>query len=216
MIRIVLVDDHPIVRDGIKNIIDSENDLLVVGIANNGVEALKIINDTKPDIVLTDISMPEMNGIELTQKIVDNIDLPNTKVIVLTMHDSHSYVNSALESGAKGFLLKDSESTEIIKSIKEVFAGKKYVSKTVSQILVSDMLNTKKEIADENKLEISKREKEVLLLIAEGLSNKEIATKLFLSTRTVDAHRYNIMQKLEARNTAELIKIAVKHKLIDY
>ena len=216
MIRIIIADDHPIVRDGLRSALDSVERFHVTGVASNGFEALELIKADPPDLLLTDISMPEMNGIELTREVAKKY--PGVKIIILSMHENDAYINNSLQAGAHGYLLKDSEKTELSSAIEKVFAGEKYFSKSVSQILVNGLYNKDGSKAEEvlSTGNLSKREVEVLQLIAQGLSNKEIAAKLFLSIRTVDAHRYNIMQKMSVKNTAEMIKTAVKMKIIEF
>ncbi|MBC7861998.1 MAG: response regulator transcription factor [Bacteroidia bacterium] len=216
MIKIIIADDHPIVRDGLRSALDSIENFHVIGVAVNGVEALNLIKSDPPDLLLTDISMPEMNGIDLTREVTKKY--PDVKVIILSMHENDAYINNALQAGAHGYLLKDSEKAELNNAIERVVAGEKYFSKSVSQILVNGLYNKPGENGEDQQdvTGISKRELEVLEMIALGLSNKEIAGKLFLSIRTVDAHRYNIMQKLKVKNTAEMIKTAVKMKLIEF
>jgi DNA-binding NarL/FixJ family response regulator len=215
MIKIIIADDHPIVRDGLRSALDSIENFSVIGVAVNGVEALNLIKNEQPDLLLTDISMPEMNGIDLTREVAKKY--PEVKIIILSMHENDAYINNALQAGAHGYLLKDSEKAELNSAIERVVAGEKYFSKSVSQILVNGLYNKPGENEDQQDITgISKRELEVLEMIALGLSNKEIAGKLFLSIRTVDAHRYNIMQKLKVKNTAEMIKTAVKMKLIEF
>lgn len=215
MIRIIVVDDHPIVRDGLRMALDSIEHLHVIDVASNGLEALVMIKKNQPDILLTDISMPEMNGLELTAEVVKKY--PLIRVIILSMHDHETYINNCIQAGAHGYLLKDSEKSELILAIEKVSIGEKYFSKNVSQILVNGLYkDTSNKGEDENSCRLSKREAQVLQIIAEGLSNKEIATRLFLSIRTVGAHRYNIMQKMGVKNTAEMIRVGVKMKLIEF
>lgn len=216
MIRIIIADDHPIVRDGLRSALDSIENFHVTGVAANGYEALWLIKSDPPDLLLTDISMPEMNGIDLTREVAKKF--PGVKVIILSMHENDAYINNALQAGAHGYLLKDSEKGELQRAIEKVVGGEKYFSKSVSQILVNGLYNKSGDKVEEAQDSggLSKREVEVLQLIAQGYSNKEIAGKLFLSIRTVDAHRYNIMQKLSVKNTAEMIKTAVKMRLIEF
>jgi two-component system, NarL family, response regulator DegU len=216
MIRIIIADDHPIVRDGLRAALDSIDNFHVTGVAANGVEALKLIKNDPPDLLLTDISMPEMNGIELAREVTKTY--PDVKVIILSMHENDAYINNALQAGAHGYLLKDSEKGELSRAIEKVVAGEKYFSRSVSQILVNGLYNKSGEIIEttvSGDSGLSKRELEVLQFIVTGMSNKEIAAQLYLSIRTVDAHRYNIMQKLHVKNTAEMIKAAVRLKLVE-
>ncbi len=216
MIKVFIADDHPIVLDGLKTAINSFEGKSVVGVASNGEDALRQLDFLKPDILLTDISMPEMNGIDLTREAARRF--PLIKVIIMSMHENDAYINNAIQAGAAGYLLKDAEKKEISEAIDLIMEGGKYYSKTVSQILMNGIYNSKNQEGNRksNQGGLSNRETEVLRLIASGLSNKEIGVKLFLSTRTVDAHRYNIMQKLEAKNTAEMIKAGIKLKLLEF
>jgi DNA-binding NarL/FixJ family response regulator len=216
MIKIFIADDHPIVLDGLRSAINAFEGKTVVGVASNGKDALQQLEILRPDILLTDISMPEMNGIELAREAIKRYS--SLKVIIMSMHESDAYINNAIEAGAHGYLLKDAEKNELSEAFDLVMEGGKYFSKTVSQILMNGMFKPgdsdgKKKV---NQGGLSNREVEVLRLIAQGLSNKEIGVKLFLSTRTIDAHRYNIMQKLEVKNTAEMIKAGVKLKLVEF
>ena len=216
MIKVFIADDHPIVLDGLKTAINSFEGKSVVGVASNGEDALRQLDFLKPDILLTDISMPEMNGIDLTREAARRF--PLIKVIIMSMHENDAYINNAIQAGAAGYLLKDAGKKEISEAIDLIMEGGKYYSKTVSQILMNGIYNSKNQEGNRksNQGGLSNRETEVLRLIASGLSNKEIGVKLFLSTRTVDAHRYNIMQKLEAKNTAEMIKAGIKLKLLEF
>lgn len=217
MIKILIADDHPIVLDGLCSAINSTEGLEVIGTATNGEEAIRLIESLNPDVVLTDISMPVLTGIELTREVSRRFD--NVKVIIMSMHENDAYINNAVKAGVHGYLLKDAEKKELIEAIFQVNAGGKFFSKTVSQIMENTLYNQSRETGatlSEGKSILSNREIEVLQMIVYGLSNKEIAAKLFLSTRTIDAHRYNIMQKLEVKNTAEMIKTAVKLKLVEF
>lgn len=216
MIRIFIADDHSLVRDGVKAIISSHKRFEIAGEASEGNEAFEKISEIQPDLAIIDISMPGISGINLTKKIGQHF--PDVKVMILSMHDSEDYISNALEAGALGYILKDSDKEEVITAIDKVANGETYCSKNVSQILINSFVKSrnKKSTVDPVLTPLlSKREIQILRLIAKGLSNKEIATNLFISTRTVDAHRYNIMQKLQVRNTAELVMYAVNNKLIE-
>ncbi|MDQ3108665.1 MAG: response regulator transcription factor [Bacteroidota bacterium] len=216
MIKIFIADDHSLVRSGIKSIIVDHERFEVVGEASDGGEAFEKIQDLQPDIAIVDISMPGLTGINLTKKIIQHF--PLIKVMILSMHDSEEYISKALEAGATGYLLKDSEREEIVLAIDKIAAGETYCGKNVSQILINSFVRARGKqnmLAPQSEPVLSKREIQIVRLIAKGLSNKEIATTLFISTRTVDAHRYNIMQKTHVRNTAELVMYAVNYKLIE-
>jgi two-component system response regulator DegU len=216
MIKILIVDDHRIIRDGLRSLLSEEKEIEIVGEASNGEEALLKNRELSPDLIIADITMPEMNGIEMTREICKEDS--KTKVLIVSMHDNEDYINQALEVGASGFLLKDSSKDELIKAIKAVESGETYCSGEVSKILLNKFLMSSKskklKVEAEEKLELTKREKEILKLISDGLSNKEIANKLFVSTRTIDTHRYNLMQKLGVKNGAELVRLAFKLNLI--
>lgn len=216
MIKIVIADDHRIIRDGLKSLLSDEKGIIIIGEAANGEEALIKTHELKPDILMADISMPGMSGIEMTRILCKEDS--KTKVLIVSMHDNEDYINQALEAGASGYLLKDSSKEELLKAIKAVQNGETYCSGDVSKILLNKFLvssrSKKLKIESEDRLELTKREKEILKLISDGLSNKEIANLLFVSTRTVDTHRYNVMQKLNVKNGAELVRMAFKLNLI--
>lgn len=216
MIKIIIADDHRIIRDGLKSLLSDEKDIRIIGEAADGEEALVKTRELKPDILIADISMPELNGIEMTRLLSkEGLD---TKVLIVSMHDNEDYISQALDAGASGYLLKDSSKDELLKAIKAVQDGETYCSGDVSKILLNKFLvssrSKKLKIESEDRLELTKREKEILKLISDGLSNKEIANLLFVSTRTIDTHRYNVMQKLNVKNGAELVRIAFKLNLI--
>lgn len=216
MIKIHLVEDHHIVRYGIKSMLDLNPEYKVVGESDNAEDFLLELNKLDVDVVITDISMEGMNGIELTKKI-KKVRNGAIKVLVISMHADDLYINQCFEAGANGYLLKDFKKSELYSAIENITKGEKYISRSVSQILADNYLkkeyNTNKSSTG-FKIEITKREKEIIQLISEGLSNKEIAQKLLVSVSTVDAHRYNILKKMEVKNTAEMITKAVKMKLI--
>lgn len=217
-IRVVLADDHEIVRNGIKQLIESDNSIEVVGEASNGEEAIAKVQELKPDILITDISMPIMDGIEATRRLND----AGTKVriIILSMFDKEEYVVKAVELGAFGYLLKDTGKDRFLKAIKTVNAGEKYFSSEISNIIINQYLNTKKvvePIEDKtNKNDLTKREREILSLIVKGYNNKKIADEFNISVRTIETHRLNIMKKLQVNNAAELVRISIEAKLIDF
>lgn len=208
-IKIILADDHTIVRQGLKLILSSQPDLEVIGEAANGREAIDLAARTKPDIVLMDVAMPELNGIEATRRMVEANS--RIKVLVLSMHKEPVYVREILRAGARGYILKDAIDTELINAVRSVAKGDGYISPAVSGALLSDY---RKDVSDPVDL-LSNREREVLQLIAEGKTNKEIAGKLNLSVYTVDSHRGKIMEKLNLHSTGELVRFALKHGLAD-
>lgn len=217
MINIYLVEDHPIVRYGVKNLLDINPEYKIVGESDNGEDLLLELKSkkTKVDLLITDISMEGMDGIELTKQ-AKKLTNGEIKVLVLSMHADEAYINQCFEAGANGYMLKDFKSSEMTTAIQRVAKGEKYISKSASQILADNYIS--KEFSNNNKsgqkIDITKREREIIELISSGLSNKEIAEKIFVSVSTVDAHRYNILKKMEVKNTAEMITKAIKLKLI--
>lgn len=208
-IRTVLADDHGVVRSGIKSLLESEGDIQVIAEAENGQEALKQVKAHAPDIAIVDIRMPVMNGLEAAQKIRQ--EAPKTRVLILSMHDDEDYVIQSVESGASGYLLKGSSKEEFLKAIRTVCAGEKYFSADVSRVFINNYLNARKpkepEVRDEQQpYDLTKREKQILRMLSEGISNKEIAEKLNKSIRTIETHRFNIMKKMRVNNVVELLK----------
>lgn len=215
-IKIVLADDHELVRSGLMKLLESYKDLQIVGEAGDGLEAVEKTKALNPDVLVIDLSMPKLSGIEAT-KIVRK-ECPNVAVLVLTMHQNEEYVYQILKSGAGGYILKEAGKDELAAAIRAVAKGEKYFSTRVSEIMVNGFL--RRGSSRDEKLSpgnegandlLTRREKEVLSLIAEGLNNQEISEKLFISPRTVDTHRTNIMQKLDIHDAANLVKFAIEH-----
>jgi two-component system, NarL family, nitrate/nitrite response regulator NarL len=215
-IRIILVDDHPLVLEGINSRLQNEDSIEVVGLASNGKEALKIARETEVDVVLMDVNMPVMGGLEATQNFVN--EFPDIRVLILSMHDEQEYIIKLMQSGAKGYVLKDVSSDELIKAIETVYAGSSFFSAGASQSLFngdSQIDYTHEEAAQDNlNTGLSQREETVLKLIAEGQSNKDIARNLDISVRTVETHRQNIKNKLGVHTSAGLIRYAIENKMI--
>lgn len=213
MKRVLLADDHALVMDGIARIVRDLGDYEIVGRASNGKEALDLIKVLQPDVVLMDVDMPVMNGLDATQHIKK--EGTETKVIVLTMHGEPALIKRMMEIGADGFLLKNSDIEEFSDALERVCKGKTYFSSDAAQAVISGRSVTPGNFkVSENSIAyttLSEREKEILQLLVRGLSNKEIGEKLFISHRTVDTHRTNIMKKLDVHNIAELVKLAVKN-----
>ncbi|WP_203532595.1 response regulator [Draconibacterium halophilum] len=207
-IKIVLADDHKILRDGLRNIIEKNANMSVIGEAENGRQAMELCTKLKPDVVVMDVAMSGLNGIEATRQIV--VENADCKVIALSMYSDKRFVSGMLKAGAFGYILKDSASGELIKAIKTVLANQKYVCQQISGIILNELVDSSQENAESG---LSMREKEVLQLIAEGKSSKEIGEILFLSSKTVDTHRKNIMDKLELRTLPELTKYAIRSGL---
>lgn len=207
-IRILLADDHAILRKGVRMMIDSEPDLEVVGEAKTGREAIDEARNLKPDIVLMDVSMPELNGIEGTRRICE--ELSQTKVIGLSMHRDSVYVREILRAGARGYLLKDSEDDDLIRAIRAVARGDAFLSPAVSDAVLSDY---RKHVSNPVDL-LTSREREVLTMIAEGKTNKEIANSLNLSVYTIESHRGSVMDKLNLHNTGDIVRFAIRNGLM--
>jgi two-component system response regulator NreC len=208
-IRILLADDHAIVRQGFRLILATQADMEIVGEAGNGREVLTLAETLTPDVVVMDVAMPELNGIEATRRLAQA--LPHTRVLALSMHKDSVYVREILRAGARGYLLKDSIDSDLLAAVRAVSRGEGYLSPAISDAVLSDY---RKHVTDPLDL-LSSREREVLQLIAEGKTNKEIATGLNLSVYTVDAHRGRIMEKLNLHSTGELVRFAVRKGLID-
>ncbi len=209
IVRILVADDHTIVRQGLKLILSSQPDLQVVGEAANGREVAELADKLRPDLVLLDVAMPELNGIEATKRMMQTN--PKIRILVLSMHKEAVYVREILKAGARGYLLKDVIDTELLNAVRSVARGDGYISPAVSGALLSDY---RQNVTDPVDL-LTNREREVLQLIAEGKTNKEIATKLNLSVYTIDSHRGKIMEKLNLHSTGELVRFAIKHGLAD-
>ena len=208
MINILLVDDHQIVRTGLKLLLKTDAELNVIGEANSVKEAMLFLSENKNvDVVITDINMPEESGLSLVKQI--NKSFPNIKALVLSMHFQALYAKEAIDSGAMGYVSKDANEDEIIEAIKSVFKGNIYFSRGVAAELAKDVFKQK----NENN-QLSSREKEILKHIIKGESNKMIANALGISESTVNTHRYNLMKKLNAKNSADLVRMAMEHELI--
>ncbi len=215
-IRVVLADDHVFVRDGIKSLLENEANIEVVGEATDGLEALKSVEINQPDLLILDIRMPNMTGIEVVEKLRSQNNL--VKIVMLSMHESEEYVLKSIKAGADGYLLKGSSKEEFLKALHTVSEGGKYFSGDISSILIG--LLTKQTPFSETKLLISnemmitKREKEILKLLLSGKGNKEIAEALDISKRTAEVHRFNLMKKLKVKNLIELSNKAIEHALV--
>ncbi|MFE3849152.1 response regulator [Flavobacterium sp. LB3P45] len=215
-IRVVLADDHVFVRDGIKSLLENEVNIEVVGEAIDGLEALKIIETSNPDLLILDIRMPNMTGIEVVEKLRSQNNM--VKIVMLSMHESEEYVLKSIRAGADGYLLKGSSKEEFLKALHTIANGGKYFSGDISSILIGQLNNPygvmeKKQVLDEE-LMITKREKEILKLLLSGKGNKEIAEALDISKRTAEVHRFNLMKKLKVKNLMELSNKATEYSLL--
>jgi DNA-binding NarL/FixJ family response regulator len=209
MIRILLTDDHTMVRQGFRLILSLQSDMEIVGEAGNGQEAIELADKLQPDVVVMDIAMPELNGIEATRRVL--IASPRTRVLALSMHKDSAYVREVLKAGARGYLLKDSVDNDLVTAVRAVARGEGYLSPAVSEAVLTDY---RRHVTDPMDL-LTAREREVLQHIAEGKTNKEIATALKLSVYTVDAHRSRVMEKLNLHSTGELVRFALRNGLVD-
>jgi DNA-binding NarL/FixJ family response regulator len=210
-ITLIIADDHKLFRLGLRQLLDKLKAVKVIGEAATGFEAATLTHDLKPDIVLMDVSMPELNGIEATRRIVD--EDPSVRVIILSMHADRRYIQEALRAGAKGYLLKDSAPEEVMRAIQKVIRGQFYLSVKINEQVITEFIRlTESETPTPFSL-LSAREREVLQLLAEGKSTREIADKLNVSGKTVETHRQHIMEKLNMHTVAELTKYAIREGL---
>lgn len=211
-IRILLADDHAIVRHGLSRAFQQESEFEIIAQANNGLSTMSLVRDLQPDIVVMDISMPDLNGIEATRQIVR--DYPKVKVIGLSMHSSNKYIQEMFRAGASGYLLKNAPFKELVEAIKIVAEGKTYISPLVSEVVVRGY--TAPEKMDNTAYAVlSVREREVLQQLSEGKTTKQIGLKLHISPKTVEVHRLNIMKKLQIDNIAQLTKYAIQEGLTE-
>ena len=208
-IRILLADDHAVVRQGFRMILAAQPDMEIVGEAGNGREALALAEELKPDVVVMDVAMPELNGIEATRRLAESV--PHTRVVALSMHKDSVYVREILRAGARGYLLKDSVADDLVSAVRAVSAGEGYLSPQVSNAVLGDY---RRHVTDPIDL-LTSREREVLQMLAEGKTNKEIAGVLNLSVYTVEAHRGRILEKLNLHSITDLVRFAVRSGLVD-
>jgi two-component system, NarL family, nitrate/nitrite response regulator NarL len=215
-IRVVLADDHVFVRDGIKSLLENEANITVVGEATDGLEALKMVEIHQPDLMILDIRMPNMTGIEVVEKLRSQSN--QVKIVMLSMHESEEYVLKSIKAGADGYLLKGSSKEEFLKALHTVSDGGKYFSGDISSILIGQLTNPSPspevKLAVNEEMMITKREKEILSLLLSGKGNKEIAEVLDISKRTAEVHRFNLMKKLKVKNLMELSNKATEYSLL--
>ena len=209
MIRVLIADDHAMVRKGFRLILEAQPDIEIVGEAGNGREAIEQSEQTHPDVIVMDIAMPELNGIEATRRL--SASAPRTRVLALSMHKDSMYVREILRAGARGYLLKDAIDTDLVSAVRAVANGDGYLSPAVSEAVLREY---RRHVTDPVDL-LTSREREVLQMIAEGNTNKEIAALLNLSVYTIDAHRGKVMEKLNLHSTPELVRFAVRNGIID-
>ena len=212
-IRVLLADDHTILRDGICALVDGQADMEVVGEAEDGQSAVKMVARLLPDVVVMDIAMPLLNGLEATRQI--QRDYSQVKVLILTMHENEEYIRQVLAAGALGYVLKDAAARDLLGAIRAVYQGEAVLSPAITRLVIEDYLRWGEIQPADTTNGLTSREREVLQLIAEGYTNKEIAEILNLSVKTIQSHRTNLMNKLDLHDRGELIKYAIQKKIID-
>lgn len=211
-VTVLLADDHAVVRDGLRALLEAQADLRVVGDAGDGRSAVRQANALRPDVVVIDIAMPELNGIDATEQIRQS--LPATEVVILSVHTDSEHVFRALKAGAKGYVMKEAAGREVVQAIRDVNAGRRYLSPRIADTVTADFVRLRQEAPDRGPLDsLSAREREVLQLVAEGKSSAEIATRLSLSVKTVETYRSRLMLKLDIHDVAGLVKFAILHGL---
>ena len=207
MIRVLLADDHAVVRDGLRALLEAQSDIEVVGNAANGREVVRQTRQLHPDVVVMDIAMPELNGIEATLQVHDVS--PSTQVLILSMHSTTEHIFRALQAGARGYLLKDSAGTELVEAVRAAYRGRRYMSQKIATSVIDDYIAERHRTSPLESL--SPRERQILQLIAEGKSSAEVGTMLFLSPKTIDTYRSRIMHKLGIGDLPNLVKFAIQH-----
>lgn len=207
-IKIVLVDDHRMFRDGVKSVLSDEENIEIIGEFGHAKDLYELLNSQQPDLIITDISMPDISGIEIAKYVSENY--PKIKLLILSMHSNEEFITKSLSVGAHGYLPKDTSMNELLEAINTIYRGDNYFNKNISDTILKSIINKSKE---ENGKTLTKREKEIISLVVDGFSNKEIADKLCISIRTVDSHKNNIMQKLSLKSSVELVKYAIKNNL---
>ncbi len=212
-IRVLLADDHTILRDGIRALIDGQDDMVVIGEAEDGQTTVRLVAKLQPDVVVMDIAMPLLNGLEATRQI--QRDFPRVKVLILTMHENEEYIRQVLAAGALGYVLKDAAARDLLGAIRAVNEGEAVLSPAITRLVIEDYLRWGEIQPANTSNGLTSREREVLQLIAEGYTNKEIAEILSLSVKTIQSHRTNLMNKLDLHDRGELIKYAIQKKIID-
>lgn len=213
-IRVLLADDHTILRAGLRMMLNAQPDIEVVGEASDGRQAVAEAQALHPDVVLMDITMPDMNGIEATRQVKRTLD--STRVLILTMHENEEYLFQVLRAGASGYILKEAADTELISAIRVVYSGRFYMSPSAQTMMVGDyLLRVRSGEERDSYSALTEREREILKLVAEGLTNNQIAERLYISPKTVDTHRTHIMDKLNLHSRAELVKYAMRRGLLE-
>lgn len=213
--RIFIVEDHQLFREGLKSMLGTREDIEVLGEAEDGLEAVRGIRRTKPDMILLDLSMPRMGGISVINEV--KRELPRTRILALTIHESDQYVLEAFEAGADGYCIKDTSRQELMMAIDSVLQGKTYISPGISEQVMEGYLLGRRELKEDSRWDsVTRREREVLKLIAEGFTNREIGEFLNISVKTVEKHRSNLMTKLDLHNVAALTALAIEKGLVEH
>lgn len=210
-IRIIIADDHQLFREGLANLLADSNDIEILAQAENGREAVVKARELNPDVVIMDIGMPVLDGVEATRKLIQ--ELPGSKVIALSMHADKQYIKGMFEAGASGYLFKNCAYNELISAIRTVKEGKKYLSDKITEIMIQDYLG-REEVIPVDDSELTEREAEILKLIAEGVSTNDISERLFVSVKTIGTHKQHILEKLNLKTTTDLVKYAIKKGII--
>jgi DNA-binding NarL/FixJ family response regulator len=212
-IRVIVADDHAIIREGLRVMLGNQPDMEVIGIAANGRQAVQLIDEHKPDVAVIDISMPELNGIEAIQQMLPRH--PQTQVVVLSIHQTKPYVYRALKAGAKGYLVKETAGLEVVEAVRAVHRGERYLSQSIADLLTNETSRNLESSTDGNPLEsLSMREREILQLVAEGKTSQQISERLSISPKTVDTYRSRLMHKIRVEDIAGLVKFAIQNGVI--
>lgn len=212
MTDILLADDHTIVRQGLRALLESDPHFRLVGEAGDGIEAVRMAERLKPDILITDVMMPGLNGLEVTRQVSKSV--PRTRIIILSMYTNDAYVLEALKNGASGYVLKDSHASDLIEAVREVAAGRRYLSAPLSERALDLYVKKLEDVPEDPYDLLTTREREVLQMVVDGRTSTEIAERLFISPRTAEGHRANLMRKLGLQNQTDLIRFAIKRGLL--
>ncbi len=210
--RIIIADDHSLIRKGLRTIIEIESDIQVIGEAGDGQELLDLLSDEQPDLIIMDISMPRINGIEAVREVVEKY--PGVRILMLTMHRNSQYFYNAISAGAHGYLMKDDSDTELLTAIRTVQSGKSYVSPQLSNEVTDDMISAFRDHREIPLIQLTDREREVLQFVVKGYTSKKMADILCLSPRTVDHHRAKLLKKFKMKNTVDLVKHVVRNSIV--
>lgn len=211
-VSVLLADDHPIVRQGLRKLLEAEPDFKIIGEASDGLEAVQLTERLKPDVLVLDLMMPGLNGMEVTRQVTQRS--PGTRVIILSMHSNEAYVLQALRNGASGYVLKDSDPMEFVEGVREVISGRRYLSSPLSERLIDAFVSRTEETRADAYDTLTDREREVLQLTAEGCTSTEIGSRLSISPRTAEKHRASMMSKLRLRSQTEVIRYALKRGIL--